>query len=94
MVPREAQEPNNSKMSLLEKLDKIRSPKLQNQHQVLFGTTLPRLVDSSDRKTDCRCVVRGRRHLERSENRTFPNELFRSSARSSSTVDIFYRRRE
>lgn len=53
-------------MSLAEKLDKIRSPKLQNQHQVRRPTTFPRLYIHicctvrilTDRKSDCHCPVR------------------------------------
>jgi len=39
-------EPTNSfKMSLEEKLDKIRSPKLQNQHQVILPISHGGLID-------------------------------------------------
>lgn len=39
-----------SKMSLLEKLDKIRSPKLQNQHQVNKKSVPANLANNTDRK--------------------------------------------
>jgi hypothetical protein len=38
------------KMSLLEKLDKIRSPKLQNQHQVKEKSVPANLANNTDRK--------------------------------------------
>lgn len=39
-----------SKMSLQEKLDKIRSPKLQNQHQVTENWIPPKLANNANRK--------------------------------------------
>jgi len=52
-------EPYNSfKMSLQEKLDKIRSPKLQNQHQVVLSNSAERLNALLTKLPDTHCSIR------------------------------------